>query len=185
MTNYFTSDSHFGHARIIELAYRDAFSTVDEMNEGLIERWNSVVQPDDHTYHMGDFAMGQKILWPSFRSRLNGTITFTRGNHDTPDDKFLAALLPGDRVLDEITTTMNDIVIHMAHAPVGWAEGRRDGHQVITRAGSGTKADLYLCGHVHGQFKVQPDIDVTCVNVGVDQWDMRPITLDEILACAS
>ena len=185
MTNFFTSDSHFNHARIIELAYRDVFSTVDEMNEGLIERWNSVVQPDDHVYHMGDFAMGQKILWPSFRSRLNGTITFTRGNHDTPLDKFVEALLPGDHVVDDVIYHTSGITVHMAHAPKGWAEERRDGHQVIRRAGDDVHADLYLCGHVHGQFKVQPEIDVPCVNVGVDQWDMKPITLDEILACVS
>ena len=39
--DFVTSDHHFGHARISELAGRP-FSTVDEMDSALIERWNSV-----------------------------------------------------------------------------------------------------------------------------------------------
>ena len=80
---YFTSDTHFGHARIIELCARP-FANVDEMNEALIQKWNAVVGPDDVVYHLGDFFMGPKetVL---LRKRLNGKIVLIKGNHDKKD----------------------------------------------------------------------------------------------------
>lgn len=37
--DFITSDTHFGHARIIELASRP-FASVEEMDAELIRRWN-------------------------------------------------------------------------------------------------------------------------------------------------
>lgn len=42
--DFVTSDTHFNHARIIELAGRP-FSTVEEMDAELIRRWNETVGP--------------------------------------------------------------------------------------------------------------------------------------------
>lgn len=42
---FFTSDQHFGDDRF-NLFYRP-FTSVEEQNEELIKRWNSVVKPDD------------------------------------------------------------------------------------------------------------------------------------------
>jgi hypothetical protein len=48
VTAFFTSDHHFGHKRIIELAKRP-FTSVDEMDEYMIVRWNDRVKPGDTT----------------------------------------------------------------------------------------------------------------------------------------
>lgn len=56
MNIFFTSDTHFGHNNIIKLSNRP-FSSVEEMNEGLIERWNDVVGAEDIVYHLGDFSL--------------------------------------------------------------------------------------------------------------------------------
>ena len=78
---YFTSDTHFGHENIIKWCRRP-YSSVEEMNEKLIENWNSVVGPDDIVFHLGDFAFGGSGLWKEVLSRLNGKKYLIIGNHD-------------------------------------------------------------------------------------------------------
>ena len=49
MTNYFTSDLHLSHARILEICpnRQQYASTVEEHNQVIIDNYNSLVQPDD------------------------------------------------------------------------------------------------------------------------------------------
>lgn len=54
LRTFFTSDSHFGHANIIRYCQRP-FADADEMDSALIRIWNSVVDPRDTVYHLGDF----------------------------------------------------------------------------------------------------------------------------------
>lgn len=78
---FFISDTHFGHKNILEYE-KDArpFKTVEEMNECIIERWNSVVKPKDIVYHLGDFAFGKHNI--SIAEHLNGDKRLIIGNHD-------------------------------------------------------------------------------------------------------
>jgi calcineurin-like phosphoesterase family protein len=39
---------------------------------------------------------------------------------------------------------------------------------------------LILCGHVHERWKESTYRGIRMVNVGVDVWDMAPVTLEEI-----
>ena len=50
---FFTSDTHFCHGREFLYGPR-GFTNAEEMNEAIIERWNSVVKPTDLVYHLGD-----------------------------------------------------------------------------------------------------------------------------------
>lgn len=55
---FFTSDTHFGHANIINLCNRP-FKDVNHMNDMLVENWNSVVsdeETDDSTW-IGEFDL--------------------------------------------------------------------------------------------------------------------------------
>lgn len=79
---FFTSDTHFGHERIIQYCNRP-FKDAAEMDEVMIRKWNAAVPPDGIVFHLGDFAMGMdpdKIA--GILSRLNGTIYLVAGNHD-------------------------------------------------------------------------------------------------------
>jgi calcineurin-like phosphoesterase family protein len=76
------SDTHFNHNKDFILQPRN-FSTVEEMNEKIIERWNSVVQPNDTIYHLGDMTMGDIDTAVPLIARLNGKINLAIGNHDT------------------------------------------------------------------------------------------------------
>lgn len=78
---FFTSDLHFGHRRILEFTNRP-WETVDEMNEGLIRRWNEFV-PDDATVVVaGDVAFTSAKKAAEFLSRMNGKKILVIGNHD-------------------------------------------------------------------------------------------------------
>lgn len=75
MSTWFTADQYFGHVRLLELpAARDAaFPTVAEMNARLVRNWNSVVQPDDTVWVLGDFDMHGKDATLELVSQLVGT----------------------------------------------------------------------------------------------------------------
>ena len=78
---FFTSDLHLGHVNIIAYSQRP-WGSVEAMNEGLIERWNETVGPDDEVWVLGDFAMGVRRENVPLVARLNGTKHLLAGNHD-------------------------------------------------------------------------------------------------------
>ena len=78
---YFTADTHFNHINIIKFCDRP-YELIDEMNEALIENWNSVVGKDDEIYHLGDFGWGDNVDNLDILRRLNGTKYLVKGNHD-------------------------------------------------------------------------------------------------------
>ena len=78
---WFTSDWHFGHDK--EFIWKErGFSSVEEMNEELIKRFNSVVAEDDDVFVLGDLMLGD-LSNISYVERLNGKFHIIRGNHDT------------------------------------------------------------------------------------------------------
>ena len=48
---YFIADTHLNHANIIKYCNRP-FKNTCEMNEYIIQKWNSVVKNDDIVYHL-------------------------------------------------------------------------------------------------------------------------------------
>lgn len=50
---YYISDLHFGHSNIIKLCGRP-FQSLEEMNNVLINNWNSKVTNGDKVYIIGD-----------------------------------------------------------------------------------------------------------------------------------
>ena len=78
---FFTSDTHFNHTNIIQYCQRP-FKSTDEMNEAIIDNWNSVVGEEDTVFHLGDFCLGSSAEWNKILNRLNGKIYLILGNHD-------------------------------------------------------------------------------------------------------
>lgn len=79
--DFVTSDTHFGHARIGELAARP-FRAVDEMDAALARVWNDTVGADDVVLHLGDLALGPIEASIAFTAGLNGRRYLVPGNHD-------------------------------------------------------------------------------------------------------
>jgi len=85
VTQFFVSDTHFGHAHILSgrmLAPRP-FASIEEHDETLISRWNAVVRPEDTVWHLGDFCYRcPEARARSVFRRLVGQRRLVRGNHD-------------------------------------------------------------------------------------------------------
>lgn len=79
--DFVTSDTHFGHARISELAGRP-FHSVEEMDAELVRRWNETVRPDDVVLHLGDVALGSIQRSLPLTAVLHGRRFLVPGNHD-------------------------------------------------------------------------------------------------------
>ena len=78
---FLIGDCHFGHRNIIKYCNRP-FANVEEMTEGLIKNWNSVVGKNDIVYVVGDFALCGKQKIIEIGNRLNGRKRLILGNHD-------------------------------------------------------------------------------------------------------
>ena len=92
MKNFWViSDTHFSHTnswekfKLADGSPLRPFTSTEEMDETMVERWNAVVKPNDHVYHLGDVAISKRGL--EFVRRLNGHKRLIRGNHDIHSDK--------------------------------------------------------------------------------------------------
>jgi calcineurin-like phosphoesterase family protein len=78
----FIADLHLGH---INMALHRGFSTVEEHDEYVIEKYNSVVYKRDVTYILGDVTMEKSAPY-ELLNRLNGIKHVVLGNHDRRQD---------------------------------------------------------------------------------------------------
>ncbi len=81
---YFTSDTHFNHAKNFIFEAR-GYKSVQEHNDALIAKINEVVRPQDTLFHLGDFCLN--ITPPEFEEilrRINcNNILYIWGNHNS------------------------------------------------------------------------------------------------------
>lgn len=163
MTTFFTADTHFGHTNIIKLCNRP-FSSVLEMNEAIVQKWNEVVRPSDTVYHLGDFAFRQEKPRDTEEifSRLNGLKILIRGNHDP---HHTVTELGWDTVHDSLELNLSGTRLFLSHYPhMEWPGFYRGVY--------------HLFGHVHGRFKAPWG---RCMDVGVDAEGYSPIPLEKIV----
>lgn len=162
MANIFIiSDTHFGHAAILGFKNLDGspvrdFASVAEMDEAMVSRWNAVVRPQDHVYHLGDVSMRREHL--ATVGRCNGHKRLVRGNHDifrTKDYLKYFDEIYGLRVLDKIL---------FSHIPV--------------HPESLGRFDANVHGHVHGL--PQGTYGPRYYNVSVEVLDYTPISLEDL-----
>lgn len=81
-TIWLTSDSHFQHSKDFIYEVR-GFASVEDMNEAIIENWNSVIKEGDIVYHLGDVIMGELESGLELVRQLKGKKFLAFGNHDT------------------------------------------------------------------------------------------------------
>lgn len=167
MTTFLTADTHFGHALMLT-AHKRPFSSTAEMNEALIEAWNSAVQGDDTVWHLGDFAMKLDAAEVSdIWYRLNGRKHLILGNHDyAKDGTVLPALarLPWASISAAAQLNHQNHRIHLSHyAHWVWNQSHR--------------GSLHAFGHDHGRLAGLPG----SIDVGVDAQGLAPIPVEEFI----
>jgi len=161
MAIFFTSDTHFGHGGALGL-YRRPFASVAAMNEGLVERWNETVGPDDVVWHLGDFAIRQRpTVVADLLARLNGRKHLVAGNNDPQETRELEGW---GSVQSYLEMEVDRVSLVLCHYPFRSWRGMGKGW-------------VNLHGHSHGKLKPQS----RQFDVGVDVWGFRPVMLDEIL----
>lgn len=177
---FFTADTHFNHQAMITNGWRP-FSSVEEMNETLVQRWNDQVRKNDQVWHLGDFGMGPDPEHLEFLQRLNGEKHLITGNHDKP--------WPGNRQSHKHQPKWREAGFSSIQA---FARRRIAGRSVMIShfpyEGDHTGEDRYeqyrllddgeflLHGHVHDAWQVKG----RQINVGVDVWKFYPIPLEQI-----
>jgi calcineurin-like phosphoesterase family protein len=162
VTLFFTSDHHFGHGGARGL-FKRPFATTAEMDAAMAARWNEVVRPDDEVWHLGDFAVRQPASrMGALLDSLAGTKHLIAGNNDVPAT---SGLPQWASVQHYAELEVDGAWLILCHYPL----------RTWNRIGRGA---LNLHGHSHGRLAPLP----RQVDVGVDLWDFRPITLAEIRA---
>ncbi|MEQ4599964.1 MAG: metallophosphoesterase family protein [Methylobacteriaceae bacterium] len=163
MCTYFTSDTHFGHSGILSARMQRPrpFASIQAHDEALIAAWNNRVRPTDEVWHLGDFAYAASAArCREVFSRLNGRKRLILGNHDARRTTDLGWYSQHERA-EVIVEGRRLFLSHYAHRT--W-----DGlHRGV----------LHLYGHSHGSL---PGCGRS-LDVGVDAWDWRPVTVPEIL----
>jgi len=163
MTTFFTSDTHFGHARIIEYCKRP-FASVEEMNEKMIASWNERVKPGDTVYHTGDFSLGPPDYVLGIKRRLRGNVHLIQGNHDRFLKKALDYKFAWTGHYKEIKVDDQKIVM-MHYALLTWNKMHR--------------GSWMLHGHSHGSLPRDPHM--RRIDVGVDCWGYKPVAYEELV----
>ena len=179
---FFTSDTHFGHTNIIKYCNRP-FVDKEEMNKVLIENWNSVVKPEDTVYHLGDVSFMKQEESYKILKQLNGRKILIRGNHD----KGLGAMraMGFDEAYEKHSITLkNGLEINLSHYPYK-QEYENDPHvrDKLLRRSMSDDGKILVCGHVHDNWKVKKGryAKQPLINVGVDVWDFKPVSEDELI----
>lgn len=80
---WFISDLHIDHAKVLVGPRGDAFKTIEEWQEHILDAINSCVRKSDHLFLLGDFAFRRQAYW---RQRIKqGQVWLIKGNHDPSD----------------------------------------------------------------------------------------------------
>lgn len=134
---FYIADWHYGHANIMAFDNRP-FKTLKEMNDTLVERWNSVVAAGDTVYVLGDMFWCKSSEAVPILDKLNGQKFLIKGNHDRCNDgKFLKKFA---KVTEYLEVEDNGRKVVLCHYPIPCFKNHFYGW-------------YHLYGHVHNSFE--------------------------------
>lgn len=150
------SDTHFGHKKVIEFERKHRpFETIEEHDNELIKRWNSVVHKNDTVWHLGDVLFGRESF--TVLGKLNGIKKLVMGNHDR---------YPTRMYLDHFNVVAGASEVKgclLTHIPVHPDQFDR--------------YEINVHGHLHSK-KMNDD---RYINVSAEQINLTPVLLDDLL----
>lgn len=175
----YIGDWHYDHKNIIHFDNRP-FSSIEEMDNELVDRWNDAVSKEDTVNILGDMFWCKTSEAINVLDKLNGKKILIRGNHDkTNDQQFVKRFI---KIKDYWETTDNNRKVVLCHYPITCFKNHFYGW-------------YHLYGHVHNSFEhnmmeknrdlMENLYDRQCemYNVGamMPYMDYTPRTLDEII----
>lgn len=194
MAIFFTADTHFCHANVIDFESRP-FASVEEMDQTLIENWNDAVTPRDEVWVLGDYSMpsGREEAL-GYLSELNGTKYLVSGNHDRCGvamnnnhlyqreylDAGFAGVFDMMRLrLPALTKKGPKLDALLSHFPYSGEHGDaadRYPHLRLRDAGF-----PLIHGHVHSEWKARfTESGTPMINVGVERWNYTPVSAERL-----
>lgn len=173
---FFTSDLHFGHKNVIKFDNRP-FSSVEEMDDTLIENWNTKVDNKDIVYILGDVSWYKDQETADILHKLKGHKILIKGNHDRVHGQVRKQF---DNVTsyDEIILDKNKHIV-LCHYPILFFNRHRYGSYMFY-------------GHVHNSLdwlriesyrrEIEAEgISFNAYNVGTMVQNYEPVNFDEII----
>jgi len=190
MKNFFTADTHLGHANVIIYCNRPQLNLDDlgadgrwknhvvkkqaarAMDTMLIDNHNSVVNPEDTVWHLGDYSFGHTGMIIEYLRRMNGTFKFLWGNHDESLRKAKDLIQYYDDLKDRVqfygdvaeVTIENQFIVLNHYAMKVWNHSH--------------KGSWHLYGHSHGSLPDDPTS--RSFDVGVDCHNYFPLTFQQV-----
>ena len=188
VNRFVISDTHFGHTnswekfKLPDGSPLRPFTSNEEMDETMIERWNAKVKPNDVVYHLGDVVINRKHL--HLVKRLNGKKRLVRGNHDIFKDKDYYEVgfesLYGVRVF-----TDKFILSHIPLHPDSITErfkvnvhGHLHANEVMRTVRLSDTVEYFDVGKMTDQLVEQVDPRYLCVSV--EHTNYEPLSFEEV-----
>ena len=166
---YFIADPHFGHRNVLKLCDRP-FATIEEMNETIIQNWNSRVKGSDTVCILGDLFFVCKEPEPILK-RLLGKKRLIVGNHDSSwmskcdYEKYFVS------IDDFLQISDGKHSLTLCHYPMlSWKHQSRS-FMIHGHIHANTDMDFWPC------IKARDNL----LNADVDLNGFMPVTFDELL----
>lgn len=163
---WFSSDHHWSDNNALKYRYRP-FENIEEMNIKMVELWNKYVQPEDTVYYLGDFAVNDEDI-EKYKSLLNGNFILVVGNHDYKRDRKILEKCFNE-IHDEpfILTLDKELDVHNEGNELWIAHYPLQRHEKL----------YSVVGHIHNLWQIAKGM----INIGVDAWNFRPVSLNQVL----
>lgn len=187
----FTSDLHLGHRKVAEIR---GFEHVEEHDEAILEVLYETLQRGDSLWILGDLSsggsVGQRMALAHLAlltKDLGVTLHLVAGNHDGVHPMHRNALKWDPEYRSVFTSVqpfarrkIDGTYVWLSHFP--WRGGgdhtADERYPVVRLNDDGTSWLMH--GHTHSSTAV--DRPGRMLNVGVDAWDLGPVSMDEVRA---
>lgn len=166
---YFTSDWHLGDDRLgltedkPNVFFRP-FKSIEEQNETIIKNINDIVGYNDTLIHLGDVCFNSEYLYLLDEINCKNKILIL-GNYD--NDKEILLKKYFNEIYTDKVFIFNNKKYYLNHYPL----------ECKNKLPLLKDINYSICGHIHGAWKFA---NKNIINVGVDAWNFRPISINEI-----
>lgn len=164
MTIFLTGNQQFGRKGAIR-AYKRPFGSVEEMNQHLVEQWNSTVSEGDVVFVLGNLAWDPEtaeIILP----QLNGLIFALQGEFDKAIQDVENSPSVNVEYLTEGIKLAPEVMMCLSYWPLGEWPGKKKGWTSVI-------------GYPNKKYRASHKQNV--LNVACDFWNFKPVDAKSVL----